>query len=127
MNAYLFNATLGFLVVALWEVLLRRHWLELVELVKIARWRRKQRAMIAAEMKRVAALKGVIRNVGGIAIAPDGSLLLLDGWEIDVSNGAPVNRVGDDGVLYYCGYTRAELLEIHKRRDEYVERRRGNW
>ena len=92
--------------------------------LEIYRIRRQQRAQIAAEIKRVAGLKARIERIGSIeGVDASGALVIGPGWSFDCSNGVPINRIDERGIYRFCGYTKKELLEIHARRDEYVDRR----
>ncbi len=116
-------AFVGVVAVVLWEIIVRplllRPLAELRRVLEIYRIREQQRAFLEAEAKRVAGLKATIVSVGGVEQDPGGTLHLLAGWEFDCSNGTPVHRVDGNRNYLYCGYTKAELLEIHSRADEF--------
>lgn len=63
-------------------------------------------------------LKAGIVRVGDAQVGPD-SIILGEDWLFDTSNGAPVHSVGPDGLPRFCGYTVAELKEVHARRAEF--------
>lgn len=96
---------------------------EPIKVWTIYRIRRQQRLELEAHVRRIASLKARIAAVGTIEGSdPRGQLILGPGWSFDCSNGTPINRVDELGVYRFCGYTSAELREIHARRDEFANR-----
>lgn len=87
---------------------------------------RRQRAMInslRAEERRLDGLKAKVVRVGGIQELGQGVILLTGEWEFDgrTPNGPiPIQRLGLDGQMRFCGYTNAELREIHAHRADWV-------
>ncbi len=63
-------------------------------------------------------LKAAIIRVGEAEVGRE-SIVIGEGWEFDLSNGAPVHSIGPDGVPRFCGYTVPELKEVHARRAEF--------
>lgn len=95
---------------------------EAANIIRIWQIRRQNGRVFDKLMAERMALKGKILKVGNIEVLPTGQLYLDDGWGFDCSNGCIPSRIGKDGTYYFCGYSRKELIEIHARRDEYVNR-----
>lgn len=85
-------------------------------------WSRQQELVhhLRAHHARLAGIKARVVSIGEIWPAPHGNGVILGPeWEFDCSNGAMLNRVDDNGTHYFCGYTAAELREIHAHRQEW--------
>jgi hypothetical protein len=67
--------------------------------------------------------KATVLKVGSIRVRVrrDGSRhLTLRGWVLDCRGTIAAHDRTADGFPTYCGYTQDELLEIHRRRGEWV-------
>lgn len=113
-------------IICLWESVVKRAilrpWAELRAVIDIYRIRRQHRTQLARDMAILEKLKAKIVSIGELEQFPDGTIRLHGAWQFDCSNGTIPSRVDAKGIPYYCGYSDKELLEIWKRRDEYVTR-----
>lgn len=83
-------------------------------------WQMDLHEKLLDEQARRCALKAKITKIGDIKDGPDGSIMLIDGWTFDCSNGAIESRFDVYGNHYYCGYSLNELREICAHREEWV-------
>lgn len=128
MNIGITIALIIVLAVLNWEWWVKRQllrpWAEVRAVLDIYRIRRQQRRILRKSIAEIEKLKAKILAIGGVQIMGPNDVHLLAGWSFDCSNGTPVNHVDQQGVPHYCGYSARELIEIYKRRDEYIERPR---
>lgn len=108
-----------------WEGLIRpallRPFAEFRSAMEIVRIRRQNRALIEREQKRLEGLKATVVSVGDMTMI-NGVVDIGQGWEFDCRGEVPVHRVDAKGTYRYCGYSRDDLIEIYKRRDEFANR-----